>query len=884
MKTRFAAAWKSLFRKGHLEREMDEEMRFHIEMETQKLVARGTPPEEARVEALRSFGGVARHKEEVFEAGGMRGIETLFQDIRWALRALRKSPSYTAAAAVTLALGIGANVAVFSVVHAVFLQALPYGGGDRLVRLRQDAPSIGVEDAPFSPLEVSDYASQNRTLTGVAEYHSMSFILLGGDEPERVQTGVVSANFFDVMGVRPLLGRAFARGEDAVGAEPVLILSYNYWLEHLGGDPHVVGRVFRMNDKSHTVIGVLPPMPQYPDENDLYMPTSDCPFRGSAAASNNRNNRMVQVFGRMKPGATASAVESDLETIFSRLAHTYPDAYPAAGSGATVRGVPLTEELTRRARPTFFVLLAIVLLVLLLTCANVANLTLARNLRRSREIAMRSALGASRVRLLRQMLTESTVLGLFGGGLGLLLASAGLHLLISFATRFTPRAGEIRIDVPVLLFAFGVSVATGLLFGAIPAISGGKNILAGLQAGGRTTASAGRQTLRQGLIVVQVAVSFMLLIGAGLMLRSLWKLQNVDPGFRTERVLTMRLSLNFSKYNDGPKRRAFFDQLLERLEGRPGVVSASVTGLLPLNTNGGPQNNRFEFEGHPAPNDDLRPQADFQLVSTKYFQTIGIPILRGRGFAASDRPESPQVALVNETMTRHWWPSEDPLGKRITIDRGKTWITVVGVVGDVKQYSLDRRPDDQVYVTLAQFPILGGSLLVRTAANPMSLSRLAKDAVHGIDPDQPVDRFQTLDQVRANALASPRLTSILLSIFAALALLITSAGIAGVIAFSVSERTQEFGVRLALGALPRQVVGMVLRQGMTLVAVGLGLGFVGAHFMAVMMSRLLFQVRATDPPTFLAMSVVLAAVATAACLLPARRATAVDPVVALRNP
>jgi len=884
MKARILAAFRSLFRKGRLEREMDEEMRFHVEMETQKQMQRGLSPEAARTRALQSFGGIQKNKEECREAGGTRWIETLFQDVRWALRALRKNPAYALSAAVTLALGIGANVAIFSVVHAVFLQALPYGGGERLVRLRQDAPAIGVEDASFSPLEVSDYATQTQTLSGVVEYHSMSFILLGGKEPERVQTGVVSANFFDVMGVRPLFGRTFARGEDAQGAEPVLLLSYNYWMDHQGGDPSAVGRSFKMNDKIHTVIGVLPPMPGYPDENDLFMPISACPFRGSAEMSNDRSHRMVTVFGRMKPGATTAAVDRDLQTIFGRLCRTYPDAYPTVNAGATVRGVPLSEELTRRARPTFLVLLAIVALVLLLTCANVANLTLARNLRRSREFAMRSALGASRRRLLRQILTESTVLGLLGGGLGLLMAAGGLRLLVAFAARFTPRAHEIRIDTPVLLFAFGVSILTGLLFGAIPAISGGKSILAGLQAGARSTAAPGRHSLRQILIVVQVAVSFMLLICAGLMLRSFWKLQNVDLGFHTERILTTSISLNFSKYDDGPKRRAFFEQLLERLDGQPGVASVGLTGALPLNPDGGPANNRFELEGQPAPSDDLRPQADFLLASPKYFQTIGIPVIRGRGVAASDRPDNPQVAVINESIARHRWPNEDPLGKRISVDRGKTWITVVGVVGDVRQYGLNRAPDDQVYVTLSQFPILGGSLLVRTASDPLALTRLVKDAVHGIDPEQPVDHIRTLEQVKANALAAPRLTSILLSIFAVLALLITSAGIAGVIAFSVGERTQEFGVRLALGAEPRQVLGMVLRQGLTLVAVGLAIGFIGAHVLAGMMTRLLFEVRATDPPTFLAMSVVLAAVATAACFLPARRVTSVDPMVALRNP
>ncbi|HEX7251878.1 MAG TPA: ABC transporter permease, partial [Thermoanaerobaculia bacterium] len=345
MKARILAAFRSLFRKGRLEREMDEEMRFHVEMETQKQVQRGLSPEEARTRALRRFGGIEKNKEECREAGGTRWIETLFQDVRWALRALRKNPAYAVSAAVTLALGIGANVAVFSVVHAVFLQSLPYGGGERLVRLRMDAPSIGVEDAGFSALEVGDYAAQSQTLSGVVEYHSMSFILLDKD-PERVRTGVVSASFFDVMGVRPMLGRTFAKGEDAPGAEPVLVLSYNYWLEHQGGDPRVVGRSFKMNDKMHTVIGVLPPMPQYPDENDLYMPISACPFRGSPEMATHRDHRMLTVFARMKPEATLAAVTRDLDTIFGRLTRTYADAYPAPGVGATVRAVSLKEELT----------------------------------------------------------------------------------------------------------------------------------------------------------------------------------------------------------------------------------------------------------------------------------------------------------------------------------------------------------------------------------------------------------------------------------------------------------------------------------------------------------------------------------------------------------
>ena len=435
----------------------------------------------------------------------------------------------------------------------------------------------------------------------------------------------------------------------------------------------------------------------------------------------------------------------------------------------------------------------------------------------------------------------------------------------------------------MLLFALGVSVATGLAFGLLPSMSRRENLFAALHEGGeRTSGGAGRHRLRDALIVVQVAVSFMLLIGAGLMLRSLWKLASVELGFRTERVLTTRLDLNFSKYIDRDKRRNFQTRLLERIKGQPGVVSAAISGTFPLN-DGGPQSGNFLIEGWPAARPENQPQADFQQVSTAYFETVRIPIQQGRGLTPADRAEGTPVALVNQTMARHLWKTESPIGQRLSIDDGKTWIEIVGIVGDVRQYGLDRRPTDQVYLAQEQYPPLSSTLLVRSTSNPMQLSRLVRDAVHGIDADQAVDRFRTLEQVRSNALASPRLTSLLLGLFAALALAITSAGIAGVVAFSVGERTQEFGIRLALGADPWSVIGMVLRQAMTLVAIGLAIGFAGAHVLAGAMSRLLFEVNATDPPTFLAMSVVLAAVAAGASFLPARRITAVDPMLALRT-
>jgi len=883
MASRILTALRAIFRKREVEGQLDEEVRFHIEMETRKLAARGLSPQEARRQALMAFGGVEKHKEEARDATGAPIVETLLQDIRYGARGLRRNPVFALAAVATLALGIGANAAIFSVVHGVFLQALPYGGGESLVRLRQDASGINVTDTPFSPVEIEDYKARNRTLEGLAEYHSMWFVLLGKSEPERVQTGVVAANYFDVMGVRPILGRTFRAGEDVQGSEPLLVLSYDYWMRSWGGDKSIIGKGLRMNDRVHTVIGVLPPMPAYPDENDVYMPVSACPFRGRPEMYHERNHRMVQVFARVKPGISVAAATADLNNIAQGLAAQFPADYPAKGTGFAVTAVSLKDELTQSARPTFLVLFGIVGLVLLLACANVANLTLARLLRRRRELALRGALGAGRLRLARQLVTESTLVALAGGALGVLLAAGGLKLLVAFAARFTPRAREISIDTPVLLFALVVSLATGIAFGLIPAFSARRGLSEALSEGSdRSTGGAVRHRMRSALIVVQVAISFTLLIGAGLMIRSLWKLQSVDPGFAIGRVLTTRLDLNFTKYMPPPKRWAFEKQILERLSGQPGVISAAIAGSFPLNE-AGPNNGGFEIEGKPAPSEDLRPQAEFQRVSSDYFSTIGVPVLAGRVFGSADTDETPKVAVVSSSLARRYWAGKEPIGERLTFDRGKTWITIVGVAGDVRQYGLASAPPDEIYLALPQFPTISGSLLVRAAGSPLSLTKLVAATVHSIDPDQPVDRFRSLDEARSNALASPRLTATLLSLFAALALAVTCAGLAGVIAFTVGERRQEFGIRMALGAEPRSVLRLVLNQAMRLVLAGLAIGLVGAHLLARLMSGLLFEVRATDPPTFLAMSVVLVAVALLASFFPARRATTVDPMTALRS-
>ena len=805
-------------------------------------------------------------------------MEGLLLDLRFALRSLAKNPGYSLVIIVTLALGIGANTAIFSVVDGVLLGRLPYEHGERIVRLRQEAQGAGNQGMGFSPPEIVDYRERAAALDAVEEYHSMPFTFLGRKEPERLQTGVVSAGFFEMFGVEPLLGRTFLPGEDEPGDDPVLVLSYDYWNREMGGDLGVLGSTFEMNDRIHTVVGVLPPLPPYPDDNAIFMPASSCPFR--ASVRENRQGRMLSAFARLEPQIDEGRAAQDLDRLTSAMASDHPETYPE-NSEYRATFEPLREELTQRARPTFLLLLAAVALVLLIVCANVANLTLARRLHRERELAVRTALGADRGRLVRQLLTESTLLALLGGVLGMVLARSLLSLLVDFASRFTPRAHEVQLDLKILLFTLVLSLLTGIAFGLAPALARRRNPARALREGGDRGATSGRG-LQSALVVSQVAISFILLIAAGLTLRSFLTLTRVDPGFRAENVLTLTVDLNWSKYSNPQQYRDFYQPLLSDLQSLPGVTRAAIGRTVPLGV-ANPFQRSFQVEGMEVADPTLQPRADVRVVSPDYFDTLGIRHLGGRLFSEFDHEEAQAAIVVSQGMAQRNWGAEDPVGRRISFDQGQTWLTVVGVVGDVKQYGYDQAANDEIYIPFLQFPLRRMSLMVQTQVEPATMVRQVREAVYRQDPEQPVAHVRTLNELRTDSLASRRLTTMLLGLFGGLALLVTASGLGGLLAFSVSQRTREIGLRMALGARRGKVLRMILVQGLSLVALGLALGAFGAFALGRYVESLLYGVAPNDLITFLAVALGLGLAASIAALGPALRATSIDPMNALRS-
>jgi len=809
-------------------------------------------------------------------------METLLQDLHYGLRMLAKSPGFTAVAIIALTLGIGANSAIFSVVNSVLLRSLPYQNADQLVMIWGKLPGHGVDQMGASAPEFMDYREQTQAFEHIAAYYSTSFNLTGGAEPERITATLVSASLFPALGVRPALGRDFLPEEDQHGRGQVAILSHGLWQRRFGSDPAIIGQALTLNGQPYAVIGIMPAGFQFLNpETELWVPVAFTPHQLS---EDERGSHWLNVLARLKPGVTLQQARTEMDAIARRIQQQHRKNYSdESGWGVIVE--PLHETVVGNVRSSLLILLGVVGFVLLIACANVANLLLARASVRQKEIAIRAALGANRFRLIRQMLTESILLSLIGASLGILLTLWANDLLVALKPQNLPRLAEVGIDSRVLWFTFAVSLLTGALFGLAPALQTSKpNLNESLKEGGRTTGSVGRHRLRSILVISEVALALVLLIGAGLMIKSLYRLQQFSPGFNPANVLTMRLSLPQSKYSQPHHQRAFFESLLKRVETLPGVQSASAVNSLPLSRTGNRRN--FSIEGR----GDMKLNVEFRMASPDYFRSMGIPLMKGRFFTERDREGAPGVVIVNESLARIFFPEEDPLGKRIKVGslRGPfPWLSIVGVVGDVKHDGLDAEAPPEMYVSYLQpllqnFGIPPMFLVVRSADDPLNLIAAVQSEVLALDKNQPVYRVATMDQLVSSSMAERRFQMILFGIFAAIALLLAAIGIYGVISTTVAQRTHEIGIRVALGARSSDVMRLVVGQGMALALIGVAAGLAGALALTRLMSMLLFGVSTTDPATYASIAMLLMIVALLACYIPARRATKVDPMVALR--
>jgi predicted permease len=862
---------RALFKRSELDRELDEELRFHLEREAEEYVRRGMRPSEARRAALLRFGGLQQIREECREARGVRVFEDLWKDIRYGARTLRRQPGFASVAVLTLALGLGANTAIFSVVNAVVLRPLPYAEPEQLVRLYEKRPKLGRTRNVVSAPDFMDWRAQGRTFDSMAAYNGWSASLTGDGDPRQITGALASADLFRVLRAEPALGRAFSAEEDRPGAPRVVVIADGLWRRRFGADPSAVGKTVTLNGEGYTVVGVMPAGFQFPDaETEVWSPLALDPQDQSS-----RGSHYLSVVARLKPGVTLSQAQAEMDAIAGRLEQQYQ-----VNTGHGVNVFALHDEVVGGVRRSLFVLLGAVCFVLLIACANVASLLLARGAARQAEIAVRTALGASRWRVVRQLLAESLLLFVCGGGLGLLLAVWGVDLFVALSPAEMPRVHEIRGDAWVFGFAFLVSLVTGLAFGLLPALQASKPDLHGaLKEGGRNRAGGRRSRVRALLVVAEVASAMILLVGAGLLLKSFVRLRQVSPGFDTSNLLTMQLSLPQSKYAGDARQADFIRRVVASVGSLPGVRAAGAVASLPLTGNSASR--YFEIEGRaPRPAGEGL-NANFNLASPDYFRALGVAVVSGRGFDEHDTAGAPEVVVINETMARRFWPDEDPLGKRMRIGNNP-WRTVVGVVADVKNEALAADPKPEMFYPLLQEPLPFMTLAVRTDADPKALAQDVARGVREVDADEPVYDVKTMDERLAESVSPQRLTAALVGIFAALAMTLAGVGIYGVISYSVAQQTHEFGIRMALGAQKGDVLKLVLRQGLLLALAGVLLGLAGALALTRVMSSLLYGVTVTDPATFAGVAAVLTAVALAACLLPARRATKVDPMVALR--
>ncbi len=815
-------------------------------------------------------------------------MDNLIKDIRFGIRMLLAKPGFTVAAILTLALGIGANTAIFSIVEAVLLRPLPYKEPDRIVAVWETDLGKGGERWRVAPANYFDWREQSAAFEEMALLGASSLNLTGAGEPEQLLGVRVSAGYFAVLGVEPVIGRSFLPEEDAPGKGQVVILSHGLWQRRFGSDPDIAGKTVTMDGNIYTIVGVMPPdiYPSWPTTSAKIMfQHSHQQFWIPAAFSDrwraSRRSHILGVIGRLKPGVTLDQAQAEMNTVAARLEQSFPEN---EDEGILVS--PLMYEMVGNVRPALLVLLGTVGFVLLIACANIASLLLARFAARNKEIAIRAALGGTRLRLVRQFMVEGFLLSLLGGLTGVWLAVFGVDLIMKIIPEEIPRLDQVGLDAGVLLFTLLLAFVASLVFGLVPAIQSSKpNLLETLKEGGRTSSVAGRQRLRRMLVVFQVGMAVVLVVGAGLLIKSFRELQRVDPGFNPDGVLVMDMTLPQSKYSEWHEVSGFYTQLLERINNLPGVKSAVLAYNHPLEAT---WINSFSIEDRPQPEE--QPVGKFRPVSAGYFRAMGIGLLRGREFTAQDDPDHPGVVIVNETLARRYFSGEEALGKRLGIgpptaiwgDATPASFEIVGVVRDVKFLGLEAEVDPAFYVPTRQSPLSDMNVLVRTEGDPAALVASMRKEVWSLDSDQPISQVRTMEEIVAINMAQRRFNMLLMGLFGAVALILASVGIYGLLSYTVAQRTHEIGVRMALGASRSDVLKMVVGQGMALAVTGVMMGLIASFALTRLMESLLFGVSATDPLTFAAVSLLLITVALLACYLPARRATKVDPMVALR--
>ncbi len=803
-------------------------------------------------------------------------MQTLLQDLRYGARALIRTPGFTLVAILMLALGIGANTAIFSVVNAALLRPLGFKQPEQLVMVF--SKTSGEARGSVSIPDLVDWRAQSQSFSQLSAVTPQSVNLTGRAEPGRVIGGFVSSDFFKTLGVEPALGRAFLSGEDQAGAERVAIVNPVVWRDRFGADPGLVGQTLTLNGQLFTVVGIMPEGFRFPySDIDVWIPVQYHP-----GFSLDRKSAAVEVIGRLKPGVSERQAQAEMDTIAARLAQQYPEANKDRG----VTLVNLQAMVVERVQPLLLALLGAVGFVLLIACANVANLMLSRAVGRSKELALRAALGASRFRLVQQLLTESLMLSLAGGLVGLLIGIWGMDALAASSGIALPFGVQVKLDPVVFGFTFGVTVLTGVLFGLLPALRFSRpDLNDALKEGGRSSgANLGRSRLRSALVVTQIVLAIVLLTGAGLMARSFVNYLRVDPGFDSKNLLTLEYRVPRNKYPEPKQQQQFHEEVVARVQALPGVQSAALVMSVPHGAGIGESG--FVLPDRPAPPEGQEPRAQVNRTDANYFRTMRIPLLKGRTFSAQDQPDTPRAMVINQTMARHFWPNEDPIGKQVQLLGSDVKATIIGVVGDIKHGSLDERESAQIYLAYSQRPDIFGSLVVRTSGDALSFSKAVRDAIWSIDKDQPVWKVRTMEFLLDRSLGGQRFMVQLLGIFSLLALLLASVGIYGVMSYAVSQRTNEIGIRMALGAQAGDVLRMIMRQGMTLTLIGIAIGMMATfglmRLTGLLLVNQLFGVSATDPLTFLAIGLLLTLTALLACYLPARRATTVDPMIALR--